>query len=257
MAISKDTTIYQTDIKGIYDSFNSFIGSYGGTITRLTVPGQNTTIYATQFNALNNKINEFKSDTYLKTKASWWTPATTVVAGETVIRASDFDNILSTKGHFAQVKCRNDAYNSHGTNSHSTKQNSTNNHSTRSHSTNSHTSKSHTNRSHSTNSHGTKGNGDKSNGGKWNGNNGYSGCNGYQECHSNGANGAYGTKDHGTKSHTTCKTNGKNTHGTNNHKNCTSNGTCEHGVCNHQNCTSHGVCKHKTYIDITNAYKNN
>ena len=225
MAISEGSTVLQSDIKSKYDSFNNFIQSYGGTIAKLTVPGQYTVAYASQFNALNNKVNEFKNDTYLKTQASWWVAGPTVVAGTSLLDDGNFTNINTTISNFSKVKCRNNAYNSN---------------STRSHSTNSHTVKSHTNRGHSTNSHGTKENGSQSNGGKWNGNNGYSGCNGYQECTSNGANDAYGAHNHGVKSHTNCTANGANSHGTNNHTTCSTNGTC----------------KNTTYIDITNSYTN-
>ena len=132
MAISQGSTVTQADIKSKYDSFNSFITSYGGSISKLTVPGQNTIVYASQFNAFNTKINEFKNDTYLKTQSSWWVVGPTVTAGSSKLEASNFTNINTTIGNFSKVKCRNNTYNSHSTRSHSTNNNSPKSNSTNS-----------------------------------------------------------------------------------------------------------------------------
>ena len=132
MAISQGSTVLQSDIKSKYDSFNAFITNYGGTIAKLTVPGQNTTVYASQFNAMNNKINEFKNDTYLKTQSSWWVAGPTVTAGTSLLDDANFTNINTTISNFSKVKCRNNTYNSHSTRSHSTNNNSPKSHSTNS-----------------------------------------------------------------------------------------------------------------------------
>lgn len=181
MAISKDSPILQSDIASKYTSFNNFIGSYGGSIARLTAPGRYTTIYASQFNALNTKINEFKSDAYLGTQSSWWVNPGTVSSG-TVIYASAFNNINTTINNFSKVKCRNNAKNSHGNNS------------------------------QGKNNHGTCSNG--YNGGyNGYGKNPQGSCNGYGDC-SRGYNGEYGTCGKGTCSQGDCTSNGTCKNGT-------------------------------------------
>ena len=106
MAISKDNRIDYTDLKSKYNSFNTFITNYGGSITKLTVPANSPAkVNASDINNLNGKINEFKADTYLKTKADWWVNKT-VTAGN-LAYASDWTNINTTISNFAKVKCRN------------------------------------------------------------------------------------------------------------------------------------------------------
>ena len=113
MAISKNSTLSHSDIKSIYDSFNSFINSYGGTIAKLTVPAKYSAVDDSNVNNLNSKINEFKNDEYLKTQSSWWVNKT-VTAGN-LVYASDMTNINTTVSNFSKVKCRNTATNNKGT----------------------------------------------------------------------------------------------------------------------------------------------
>lgn len=117
MAISKDSRIDYTDLKSKYDSFNTFITNYGGSIAKLTVPANSPAkVNASDINNLNGKINEFKADTYLKTKADWWVNKT-VTAGN-LAYASDWTNINTTISNFAKVKCRNQGTYSNGNHSH-------------------------------------------------------------------------------------------------------------------------------------------
>ena len=44
MALSQNSTILYSDISAVYDSFNTFITNFGGTITTLTKPGINNPI---------------------------------------------------------------------------------------------------------------------------------------------------------------------------------------------------------------------
>ena len=116
MPISQNSRIDASDISSLYTTFNNFIQSYGGSIAKLpAAPGKNTIIYASAINALNNKINEFKNDTYLKTKSSWWVSSSVTIGH--VIKASDINNINTTKNNFPSVKCRNQATNTKGNNS--------------------------------------------------------------------------------------------------------------------------------------------
>lgn len=117
MAISQNSSILYTDLKSKYDSFNTFITNYGGSIAKLTVPANSPAkVNASDINNLNSKINEFKADTYLKTQASWWVNKT-VTAGN-LAYASDWDNINTTINNFAKVKCRNQGTYSNGNHSH-------------------------------------------------------------------------------------------------------------------------------------------
>lgn len=255
MAITAGSEILQADIASIYNSFNTFIANYGGSITSLSVPSQNTTIYATALNNLNTKVNEFKSDTYLGTQSAWWIAANNAAIGD-LIEASDLTNINTTIGNFSKVKCRNDAFNSHSTNSHSSKADGKN-----SYSNNSNGSNSHSQKSNGQNYNSAQGNGSHSNGSNSNGSCTHWGDRSFNGCGSNGWNGNSpkwnGTCGDGSQS------NGNHwnvNHGNTNHGNgtCTSNGACgTNGDCSaNGSCTSYGTCKNTTYIDITNAYKN-
>lgn len=116
MAISAGQSLAYNDLKSIYNSFNTFIANYGGSIGQLTVP-DSSKVRASDVNNLNTKITAFKNDTYLKTQTSWWVNAS-VTAGNKVY-ATDMNGIITTQGNFSKVKCRNSATNSracsHGT----------------------------------------------------------------------------------------------------------------------------------------------
>ena len=112
MAIEKDKPIIYTDLKSKYDSFNTFITNYGGSIAKLTVPANSPHLVDdADINNLNGKINEFKADTYLKTQTSWWVNKT--VSAGALAYASDWTNINTTITNFAKVKCRNQGTNSY------------------------------------------------------------------------------------------------------------------------------------------------
>ena len=120
MAISQNQKIEYTDLKSKYDSFNTFITNYGGSIAKLTVPANSPNPHPVDdadINNLNGKINEFKADTYLKTQTSWWVNAT-VTAGNPA-KASDWTNINTTISNFSKVKCRNSGTNSYTLKNHS------------------------------------------------------------------------------------------------------------------------------------------
>jgi len=103
-------------MNSLYTSFNNFIGSYGGSIAKLTLLSNNPTIDDSHLNNLNNKVQEFKNDAYLGSKASWWVKGASVSAG-TVIHASDLTGIKTTITNMTSVKCRNRSRNSSGYNS--------------------------------------------------------------------------------------------------------------------------------------------
>lgn len=127
MAIQYEAKIEQNDLAQIYSAFDTFIQSYGGTITTLgSPPAQYTNIDNNAINALNTKINAFKTDEYLSTQAGWWIPAT-VNEGDIII-SSDLDEINDTVARFSLVKCRNKAYNNNGANSHGFNSHGTNSH---------------------------------------------------------------------------------------------------------------------------------
>jgi len=103
-------------MNSLYTSFNNFIGSYGGSIAKLTLLSNNPTIDDSHLNNLNNKVQEFKDDAYLGSKASWWVKGASVSAG-TIIHASDLTGIQTTITNMTSVKCRNRSRNSSGYNS--------------------------------------------------------------------------------------------------------------------------------------------
>ena len=116
MAISQNSRIDRSDINSMYTSFNNFISSYGGGMAGVgNAPGQYTTIYASTITNLNNKIDNFKSDTYLGTQSSWWSKASNVAQGR-IIYASDMNPLVTTVSNFSKVKCRNTANNTYGNN---------------------------------------------------------------------------------------------------------------------------------------------
>ena len=336
MAITTGSLAEALDIQGKYSSFNSFITSFGGTITQLsTTPMQGSLLQANDINNLNDKVTEFKQETYLSTQSQWWVGVT--VAHGDLISPTQFENLNTTIGNFSKVKCRNDAYHSYGSNNHGQNADGNNNNTTctaniansdgtnshsacttrtvKTHGTNSNVAKSNTAKSNVAKSNVAKSNTTKSNVAKSNvakshGTNnheaqwaGYctnTSCSPYwtwgqwtrhhQTCHW-GAYTAHTTKtntnnshqnnshqnnshqnnshqnhshqnhSHQNNSHTT-QSNTYNSDGTHSHTTCSSrtyksNSTNSHQACTaHGNCTAKGTCKHTTYIDITNAYKN-
>ena len=116
MAISADNLINQTDINSIFTAFNSFISQYGGTISQIAssnIPSQGDKVDDATVTILNNKIDQFNADEYLKTK-DWWTKAN--ISEGDLIRALSFNNIMTTVNNFSRVQCRNQATNNHSTN---------------------------------------------------------------------------------------------------------------------------------------------
>ena len=67
MSVATGYTVLYSDLQSFYTTFNNFINTYGGNITTLTVPTANKIVEATDINNLNEKVNEFKSETYLST----------------------------------------------------------------------------------------------------------------------------------------------------------------------------------------------
>ena len=114
MALTQISQVANSDLQSLYTTFNNFIQNYSNGIAKLTVPSNNKKVEATDLNNLNTKITAFKSDTYLKTQASWWVNAT-VTAGNP-LKASDWTNINTTVTNMGKVKCKNNATNSKGTN---------------------------------------------------------------------------------------------------------------------------------------------
>lgn len=154
MAISQNSSILYTDLKSKYDSFNTFITNYGGSITKLTVPANSPAkVNASDINNLNGKINEFKADTYLKTKADWWVNKT-VTAGN-LAYASDWTNINTTISNFAKVKCRNQGTYSNGNHSHNCNTQGTHTHNCNTYGTYSHNCNTQGTYSHNCNTQGT------------------------------------------------------------------------------------------------------
>ena len=148
----------------------------GGNFTKLTAPDVGTKIQASHINAIGNKLNELKNDSYLSTETALYSDYVVVSTGQVVKQTvpTNFDTISS---NLDLLVCRNTATNSYGTNtqgthSHGTKSNGSHSHGTHgngcSQSSNSrgrHTYNNRTNSeccgngcSESTNSHGTKGN---------------------------------------------------------------------------------------------------
>ncbi len=127
MAILYGNTVLQQDIDNIYSSFNTFIANYGGSITQLGAPPAiGAKVDDATVSTLNTKINAFKSDEYLSTQSDWWVTAS--VSEGNIIHEDDLTNIQTTVANFANVKCRNKAYNSHGANSQGSKTHGTNQH---------------------------------------------------------------------------------------------------------------------------------
>ena len=198
MSIQQGEKALKTDINGIYSTFNSFISTFGGTITQLTLPGD--LIDDTDVNHLNSKIGEFQMDTYLSTQPTWWVTAASVNEGD-LIEPFSFDTTINNMG---LVQCRNDAYHSHEVNSHSTNSNDTNTHQKHSNTTRGHDNKSHTGRSYDFNSQGRNGNGSNQLG----------------TCSNN-------KKGNGNMGNGTCS-NGNNSNVDKSNTDCTANGTCSH-----------------------------
>ena len=113
MAVATGYSADSADMQAWYNAFNAFITSYASSIGTLSVPAANKLIEDVDVNNLNTKINAFKNDTYLSTKASWWTSGT--VSDGTAIQPPSF--IVSTISNFQYVKCRNEAQNNKGTHS--------------------------------------------------------------------------------------------------------------------------------------------
>lgn len=125
MAILYGNKILRSDINSIYSSFNTFISNYGGSIAQLgSAPAVGDEVDDATVTALNTKINNFKTDEYLSTQASWWITAS--VAEGSYIRDDDLNNIQTTVNNFSRVKCRNKAYNSYGSNNQGSKNNGKN-----------------------------------------------------------------------------------------------------------------------------------
>ena len=116
MAISAGDLVNQTDINSIFTAFNSFISQYGGTISQIAssdIPQQGGKVDDATVTILNNKIDQFNADEYLKTK-DWWTKAD--ISEGDLIKALSFDNIITTVDNFSRVQCRNQATNNYSTN---------------------------------------------------------------------------------------------------------------------------------------------
>lgn len=114
MAISQYSSLSNSDLQDLYTSFNNFIQTYGGSITQLTLPTANKKVEASDMNNLNNKINDFRSDKFLKTRLDFW-PTGSVTLGD-IIQTSNISNIITVKSNFSKVKCRNEVGNNQGYN---------------------------------------------------------------------------------------------------------------------------------------------
>ncbi len=109
------TLAQSSDLINWYNVFNTFISSYGGGISTLTVPTAGKTITTGDINALYGKVYEFAADAYLSAIPSYW-QATAVTAGD-FIQASQLVPLETTMANMANIKCRNIAAYSYGANS--------------------------------------------------------------------------------------------------------------------------------------------
>jgi len=102
------------DLSNYYTSFNIFIQNYAdGVISTLTLPTSAKEIQPSDITNLNNKITEFKSDSYLGTESTLWVESPPPTVGE-LLEAPKWDNITTTIGNMGLVQCRNNASNTYG-----------------------------------------------------------------------------------------------------------------------------------------------
>ena len=132
MATSQGSSALYSDMQYWYNTLNTILTNYGGSLGTLTVPSQDK-IDASDINTLKTKIDNMKQDEYLGSVSSMYTTYSVVSQGTliTATTANQYttlvDNLKNT------IKCRNLATNSnttksHGTNSHVDKTNSTYSH---------------------------------------------------------------------------------------------------------------------------------
>lgn len=114
MAIAQDNIVLHSDINAIFSSFNDFIQRFGGNISQIpatSIPTQNSLVDDNNIALLNNKIDAFNQDEFLKTK-DWWIKSN-VTEGD-LIEPINLANIQTTVNNFGRVVCRNRADNAYG-----------------------------------------------------------------------------------------------------------------------------------------------
>ena len=117
MAISSGSTVLQSDIQYIYNSFNNVNNYYN--FGAISAPGQNTTIYASNINTLVNRLNQFRGNSVIANGAvngglgSW--PSVGSVSAGNPIYASTGSGLNSAARIAAAMRCYKSAQ-SNGTN---------------------------------------------------------------------------------------------------------------------------------------------
>ena len=112
MAAQGEKILY-SELLNWYEVFNNLATNYSENVTALSIPVSGKKAEPSDINKLHEKINQFRSDTYLGTKAAWF-PVGTNVSKNEYIRAIDPTAILGVVSNAALVKCRNVATNTCG-----------------------------------------------------------------------------------------------------------------------------------------------
>lgn len=112
MAVQGEKISY-SELLNWYEVFNNLATNYSENVTALSIPVSGKKAEPSDINNLHEKINQFRSDTYLGTKAEWF-PIGTDVSKNEYIRAIDPTAILGVVSNATLVKCRNVATNTCG-----------------------------------------------------------------------------------------------------------------------------------------------
>lgn len=95
------------ELKNWYDTFNTMISKYGGSISSLAVPGQDEKVQAVNINNIYNKIDEFLKDEYLKTQPSLYNNDYSIVSSGSIIQRTQSTPVSNTASNITSIKCRN------------------------------------------------------------------------------------------------------------------------------------------------------
>ena len=91
-----------------YNKFNNVISNYGGGAIKSLELSSDITAKASDINNIYNKINEFKSDSYLSTQPQLYSDEYSLVSsGNLIVRSSQATPIQTTINGISQIKCRN------------------------------------------------------------------------------------------------------------------------------------------------------
>lgn len=136
MAVQTGQKAEYSDLINWYQVFNTFISNYGGPnaaeleedanatgISQLTVPSSGAKIQATDVTNLTAKIEEFKTDTYLKTEPDLWVSDSEAAVGVPIRPIAITSGISTTITNMEQVVCRNLATNSYDLKAYTNKNN--------------------------------------------------------------------------------------------------------------------------------------